>query len=704
MPSNPKTNNQMDEMLTGRGFLSSKWMKEAEDPAVQRVLPEKYERWKNRVSNTGVLQQTSTLWGYLTSGKVTAFDKTILIAGLLYIISPIDLIPDAIPVVGWLDDLGVAAFVLSHITKRLSGEDGDYEDDLDTPLYREPKALMPRREEMPQYRGGLSYQLEELRSAAEQLGATAQVNMADELAENLGAQFFRVMFVGRFNSGKSTLINAFLDGVQLPVGGVPTTKAIINVLRGQKAELYSEQPDGEVVLHKSIEEIHNHQDKMIANAHAFSLFLPATAFPGEMTFVDTPGLMDTKQEVSARTLAETPTADAVVIVLDALVPLSRAELDFILDLPGRRDNRKMFFVLNKFDRVEPDEQDQVVKNIEKSLKDAGLGDQRLFPLSAKNACRERDGGGTDTGFEAFRNELLRFLESGSAGQIRAERQRRIDDLRRETEAVCDELIGYSEMAEKDLETAKKKAATASLDARKAFLRVEENLSNQAELLMRRCRANLEDCTQNLFSVLRGQFNAAKKPGELPSEEALSHQLKDCFRNFADSEVGKIEEAWTIQADAARADLLNSIQAANMSMNVKRSDAFMAEYPGLILLGGLVIAWPITGIVTFTALALGTLLGQGYLSGVVSAFASHFQVDRQREALLRGLHERLESAKSDLAERFDQAIKALRDQTLSMLKKDLEARREGAMVPDTGPEAAKYAATARKVKQLLLTSK
>jgi len=31
----------------------------------------------------------------------------ILIAALLYIISPIDLIPDVIPVVGWADDLAV---------------------------------------------------------------------------------------------------------------------------------------------------------------------------------------------------------------------------------------------------------------------------------------------------------------------------------------------------------------------------------------------------------------------------------------------------------------------------------------------------------------------------------------------------------------------------------------------------------------------
>ena len=43
--------------------------------------------------------------------------KRVIIAllALLYVISPLDLIPDWIPVIGWLDDLGVLAWAARQV-------------------------------------------------------------------------------------------------------------------------------------------------------------------------------------------------------------------------------------------------------------------------------------------------------------------------------------------------------------------------------------------------------------------------------------------------------------------------------------------------------------------------------------------------------------------------------------------------------------
>lgn len=46
----------------------------------------------------------------------------IVLAGLFYIFSATDLVPDFMPVVGWLDDLAVGWFLLLPALKRLFGK------------------------------------------------------------------------------------------------------------------------------------------------------------------------------------------------------------------------------------------------------------------------------------------------------------------------------------------------------------------------------------------------------------------------------------------------------------------------------------------------------------------------------------------------------------------------------------------------------
>ena len=37
--------------------------------------------------------------------------KLVFVLGILYILSPIDFAPDVLPVIGWLDDIGVGAYL-----------------------------------------------------------------------------------------------------------------------------------------------------------------------------------------------------------------------------------------------------------------------------------------------------------------------------------------------------------------------------------------------------------------------------------------------------------------------------------------------------------------------------------------------------------------------------------------------------------------
>ena len=55
------------------------------------------------------------LYYTLQSNKVSATNKARIIGALGYLISPLDVVPDAIPIAGLADDLGVLVFVMKKV-------------------------------------------------------------------------------------------------------------------------------------------------------------------------------------------------------------------------------------------------------------------------------------------------------------------------------------------------------------------------------------------------------------------------------------------------------------------------------------------------------------------------------------------------------------------------------------------------------------
>lgn len=55
---------------------------------------------------------------YFADKDASFFGKGFVLFAVIYVVMPIDLIPEAIvPVLGWLDDVGVVALALGHLAK-----------------------------------------------------------------------------------------------------------------------------------------------------------------------------------------------------------------------------------------------------------------------------------------------------------------------------------------------------------------------------------------------------------------------------------------------------------------------------------------------------------------------------------------------------------------------------------------------------------
>ncbi len=50
---------------------------------------------------------------YFRDRNASVLGKLFVLAAVVYVISPVDLIPDAFPVIGWLDDVGVMSLAVA---------------------------------------------------------------------------------------------------------------------------------------------------------------------------------------------------------------------------------------------------------------------------------------------------------------------------------------------------------------------------------------------------------------------------------------------------------------------------------------------------------------------------------------------------------------------------------------------------------------
>ena len=62
------------------------------------------------------------LYYTLQSDKVSTTDKALIVGALGYMISPLDAVPDAIPIIGLTDDLTILVFVLKKVWGNVEDE------------------------------------------------------------------------------------------------------------------------------------------------------------------------------------------------------------------------------------------------------------------------------------------------------------------------------------------------------------------------------------------------------------------------------------------------------------------------------------------------------------------------------------------------------------------------------------------------------
>jgi tetratricopeptide (TPR) repeat protein len=218
----------------------------------------------------------------------------------------------------------------------------------------------------------------------------------------------KIAVLGEFNAGKSTLINAFLGELIVPVGVLPTTSRI-NVVR------YGPRPIANIGWADGVDEIvpaSGARDRLRERDVAVERLDFEWPHP-ELRAVhlwDTPGFNapDARHEAEAlRALAE---ADAIIWIVDANQAMSATELDRVRQLADA--DEKLLVTINKDDRLGDDLE---TREVLRAHVDRALGSNyaAMVFVSARRALEARVAGDSGalaaSGWPEFEAVLRRQL-------------------------------------------------------------------------------------------------------------------------------------------------------------------------------------------------------------------------------------------------------------------------------------------------------
>ena len=218
-----------------------------------------------------------------------------------------------------------------------------------------------------------------------------ELEQLDELRQLVQDERFSVVVIGEFSRGKSTFINALLGAALIPMDVLPETAVIHALHYGEEPALTVVRRDGSTEKGKASSEylqqfVVGNQD--VDTVSYIKIAYPADFLAGNVLLVDTPGVSDMDEQRAEITYGFLPQADVVIVLLDATAPLKKTEKDFINQRVLPQGIRRVIFVANKADHIDPEEvPDNYAEILQKRL-DKAFGESlegELFLVSAKLA-------------------------------------------------------------------------------------------------------------------------------------------------------------------------------------------------------------------------------------------------------------------------------------------------------------------------------
>ena len=194
-----------------------------------------------------------------------------------------------------------------------------------------------------------------------------------EVAARREAEYFSTAVIGEFSRGKSTLLNRLIGENLLPVGELPTTAILTRICHGTRrsgCRILSSKTKQELavstdVLGQFIADSEGKDPEGVLQVELPNQWLSDNS----IVLYDTPGAADLTGRRAALTVEAITRCDSAIVVINATMPCSLTEMEFIHDHVVAKRTPMVAGTLSKLDLIPPGERRAVISHVSLKLRE-----------------------------------------------------------------------------------------------------------------------------------------------------------------------------------------------------------------------------------------------------------------------------------------------------------------------------------------------
>lgn len=368
-----------------------------------------------------------------------------------------------------------------------------------------------------------------------------------------------ISFVGKFKTGKSSLINALLGDDILPTRATTATAVVTRIFRGSRKEAWVRENGREesVSIEKAQEMILNHQVEDIENPTEIIIKAPISWLSKDVELRDTPGMDDDAQNgaLEAVTLKALKDTDVCICVYDASSMLSEKERERTVKI-HRQMGGNVVYTINCTNRLNSIERIQEVENFSHSFFGSfeseinGMG--KVYMMCSAPGMVDLDG------FDEWLKELAKsdFLFSRKSRSFRSN----IRSISISAQ-IMDKRIEISESAKSEIESLqnlRRKLCNIQEDAKKTKIKKAKERGEKQSAKIRDIAAEAEEILINIDN-LRSEI-APLASGEDWKDE-YSSKTKNAVRQYFEKNFADIRKRWNSYFTAGDESFVRNVTEA-----------------------------------------------------------------------------------------------------------------------------------------------